>query len=74
MEQDIGVVINGILFKDEDCKFYRKDEPFEFGKSLEPCPRKIKERLIAQGHTVYKWPSEKDKIKLICSLPIQNFK
>lgn len=62
MEQDIGVVINNILFLDKDCQEEVEDKPFVWGEGRKPNSKKIKEDLLKAGFIAYKWPSEKDKI------------
>jgi hypothetical protein len=69
-EDDVGVVINNILFLDKDCQEYVEDKPFVWGEAREPDQKALKESLLAQGFVAYKWPSEKDKIpKAVVSLP-----
>lgn len=72
MEEDVGVVINNILFLDKDCQEYVEDKPFVWGDAQKTDQRAIKESLLAQGFTAYKWPSEKDKLpKSFVTLPLR---
>ena len=63
-QKDIGVVINGILFKDEDCKEYVEEKPFVWDEGLKPNARKIKEDLIAQVTQYTNGLVKKIKLKL----------